>query len=115
LWDKRALLNPFRTGLFAWQLLSHKLLRYLSFLPLFLAAVLNWRLLGSGEIYVLGAASQVIFALCVLATFTGPRALGGSALPRYCVYFALLNWTSAVAAVKFLRGDKQVLWQPRLG
>ena len=28
LWDKRALLNPFRFGVFAWQMWSHKLLRY---------------------------------------------------------------------------------------
>src|SRR6185437_1903068 len=42
LWDKRALLNPMRFPLFSWQLVSHKLLRYLSVLPLTLAAVLNW-------------------------------------------------------------------------
>jgi hypothetical protein len=35
--------------------------------------------------------------------------------PRYCYYFMLLNWASAVALVRFLRGEKQVLWQPRTG
>ncbi len=39
--DKRALLNPLRYPLFSWQLASHKLLRYMSFLPLGAAAVLN--------------------------------------------------------------------------
>ncbi len=33
--DMRVLFNPFRFGFFAWQLLSHKLLRYLAFIPLF--------------------------------------------------------------------------------
>ncbi len=42
LWDKRRLLNPLRFPLFSWQLASHKLLRYLSFLPLGVAALLNW-------------------------------------------------------------------------
>ena len=35
--DMRALLNPLRYPLFSWQLASHKLLRYLSFLPLAIA------------------------------------------------------------------------------
>ena len=52
LWDKRALLNPLRFPLFSWQLVSHKLLRYLSVLPLSLAAVLNWLLLSRGWVYV---------------------------------------------------------------
>lgn len=115
LWDKRGLLNPFRFGLFAWQLGSHKLLRYLSFLPLLGALALNWLLLPEGLIYVAGAVGQVIFGLFVLAAITGPRALRGSALGRYCLYFALLNWASAVALTRFLRGQKQVLWQPRVG
>jgi cellulose synthase/poly-beta-1,6-N-acetylglucosamine synthase-like glycosyltransferase len=115
LWDKRALLNPFRSGLFAWQLGSHKLLRYLSFLPLAGAIALNWLLLREGPIYLAGVVGQVLFALFVLAAIAGPGALRGSALGRYCLYFALLNWASAVALTRFLRGHKQVLWQPRVG
>src|SRR5690606_20223324 len=56
LWDKRALLSPFHTGVFAWQLLSHKLMRYLAFLPLGVAAVLNWFLLDAGLFYQMAAA-----------------------------------------------------------
>jgi cellulose synthase/poly-beta-1,6-N-acetylglucosamine synthase-like glycosyltransferase len=115
LWDKRMLLNPLRSGLFAWQLWSHKLLRYLSFLPLALAVVLNWYLLPSGPIYVFGVVMQVLFAALALSALVGPRALGRSALGRYCFYFALLNWASAVAFTRFLRREKQVLWQPRVG
>jgi cellulose synthase/poly-beta-1,6-N-acetylglucosamine synthase-like glycosyltransferase len=115
LWDKRGLLNPLRTGVFAWQLGSHKLLRYLSFLPLAIAMILNWLLLGYGAVYVAGAIGQVLFALFVASAIAGPGALRGSALGRYCLYFALLNWASAVALTRFLRGHKQVLWQPRVG
>jgi cellulose synthase/poly-beta-1,6-N-acetylglucosamine synthase-like glycosyltransferase len=115
LWDKRGLLNPLRSGLFAWQLGSHKLLRYLSFLPLAGAIILNWLLLDRGLIYVAGAAGQVLFALFVGVAIAGPGVLRRSALGRYCLYFALLNWASAVALTRFLRGHKQVLWQPRVG
>ncbi|MES1263134.1 MAG: glycosyltransferase family 2 protein, partial [Peristeroidobacter soli] len=112
LWDKRGLLNPFRHGLFAWQLWSHKLLRYLAFAPLAAALVLNWMLLDHGPVYALAAAGQVLFALACVAAGAG---IGNFGPARYCFYFFLLNWASAVAFVRFLRGQKQVLWQPRVG
>jgi cellulose synthase/poly-beta-1,6-N-acetylglucosamine synthase-like glycosyltransferase len=115
LWDKRALLNPLRFPLFAWQLASHKLLRYLSFAPLFLAALINWILMPYRSIYALLAAGQCfVAALAVLAVW-GPRRLRELTLARYSHYFLLLNWASAVALGRFLRGEKQVLWQPRTG
>jgi cellulose synthase/poly-beta-1,6-N-acetylglucosamine synthase-like glycosyltransferase len=112
LWDKRGLLNPFRHGLFAWQLWSHKLLRYLAFAPLAAAVVLNWLLLDHGVVYTLAATGQLLFALACLAAGAG---LVNWAPARYCFYFFLLNWASAVAFLRFLRGQKQVLWQPRAG
>jgi cellulose synthase/poly-beta-1,6-N-acetylglucosamine synthase-like glycosyltransferase len=113
--DKRALLNPLRYPLFSWQLLSHKLLRYMSFLPLAVAAVLNWLLVGHGWIYDASAALQCCVALLALLAAGGPLRLRGIGLARYCYYFLLLNWASAVAFARFLRGEKQVLWQPRTG
>jgi hypothetical protein len=115
LWDKRALLNPFRFGLFAWQLWSHKVLRYLSFVPLAGAMALNWFLLDAGPIYIAAIGGQIAFATLVVTALVGPKAIGQSALGRYCFYFALLNWASAVALTRFVRGQKQVLWQPRVG
>jgi cellulose synthase/poly-beta-1,6-N-acetylglucosamine synthase-like glycosyltransferase len=114
LWDKRALFNPFRYGLFSWQLLSHKLLRYLSFVPLTVAAVAVWFLEPTlfSRLAQLGA---LAFALLIALALVGPRSLADSALARYCYYFFLLNWSSAVAFGKFLAGKKQVLWQPRVG
>jgi len=115
LWDKRALLNPFRFGLYAWQLWSHKLLRYLSFLPLAAAMVINWLLLPQGGIYMIGVVAQVGFAILCVAALSGVRGVGQFSVTRYCFYFFLLNWASAVAFVRFVRGQKQVLWQPRVG
>jgi len=115
LWDKRSLLNPLNSGLFAWQLWSHKVLRYLGFLPLTAAIALNWWLLSTGPIYIAGIVGQILFAALILATLVGPRVFRQSPLARYCFYFALLNWASAVAFTRFLRGQKQVLWQPRVG
>jgi len=115
LWDKRVLLNPLRFPLFSWQLASHKLLRYLSFLPLALAAVLGCFLAPQGLIYSLFVAGVVCFALLAAAAVRGPKGIRELGLARYCYYFLLLNLASAVALGRFLRGQKQVLWQPRTG
>jgi len=115
LWDKRTVFNPLRFPLFSWQLASHKALRYLSFLPLAAAAVMNWLLVKRGWIYGVLAVGQCCTAVLALLAVGGPPRLRRFFLARYCYYFLLLNWASAVALVRFLRGQKQVLWQPRTG
>src|SRR5579862_517143 len=106
LWDKRSLLNPLRFPLFSWQLVSHKLLRYLSFVPLGLAAVINWLLVPQGALYAMLAVGQCCLALLALLAVAGPQRLRRFPLARYCHYFLLLNWASAVAVSRFLRGEK---------
>jgi cellulose synthase/poly-beta-1,6-N-acetylglucosamine synthase-like glycosyltransferase len=113
--DKRSLLNPLRYPLYSWQLVSHKLLRYLSFMPLGIAALLNWVLLPAGGLFEILALLQCCAALLTYLVLRGPKRLRGFGLARYCYYFLLLNWASAVAFGRFLRGEKQVLWQPRVG
>jgi hypothetical protein len=51
----------------------------------------------------------------LLLARSGRHSVAGMELPVYCQYFALLNWASAVAFFRFLRGEKKVLWQPRQG
>jgi cellulose synthase/poly-beta-1,6-N-acetylglucosamine synthase-like glycosyltransferase len=113
--DKRSLLNPLRYPLYSWQLVSHKLLRYLSFMPLSIAALLNWVLLSAGGIFEILALLQCCTALLTYLVLRGPKRIRSFGLARYCYYFLLLNWASAVAFGRFLRGEKQVLWQPRVG
>ena len=114
LWDKRALFNPLRFGVFSWQLLSHKLLRYLSFVPLLVAAASVW-LIEPSPLYGLIVAGEIAFVFLVVLALAGPGPLANNSVSRYCYYFFLLNWSSAVAFVRFLSGKKQVLWQPRVG
>ena len=64
LYDKRELLNPFRYGLFAWQLLSHKLLRYLAFIPLLGLIVFNSLIAGEHLFYACFFALQLV-GLCI--------------------------------------------------
>jgi cellulose synthase/poly-beta-1,6-N-acetylglucosamine synthase-like glycosyltransferase len=113
--DKRSLLNPLRYPLFAWQLLSHKLLRYAVFLPLVGALLFNAL---AASLHPLYAALLVLhLAAYALATlghlFRRLPARASKLLAPY--YFVVLNAACAVAFWKFLTGRKIVLWKPREG
>jgi len=61
------------------------------------------------------AALQCCVGALVLVAVYGPARLRRLGLAHYSYYFLLLNWASAAAFGRFLRGEKQVLWQPRTG
>jgi len=108
---KRHLLNPFRFGAFAWQLGSHKLLRYLS--PVFwaVALVANAALALQGQYTVLLAAQVSILALGLLGFLPLGR-FGNFRLLAQPYYFLLTNVASAVSLFRFLRGERIVTWTP---
>lgn len=113
--DMKQLLNPFHYGLFAVQLISHKLLRYLAFIPLLWLAFTNLLLLEEGGIYTLFFLGQVAF---YLLAWLGRRYDDEKNRPFYLTlpyYFCLLNLASAHAAWRYVRGEKQVIWAPRVG
>ena len=113
--DKAALLNPLRFGIFAWQLFSHKVLRYLAFLGMIGAFVANFALSWSeGGIWTLIQTGQVIFYMTAgygqlmnRLGQTPPKLVG------LAYYLCVLNLASALAFWQFLQGKKQVTWKPR--
>lgn len=114
LWDKRSLLNPFRRPLLAFQLFSHKVLRYLAFVPLTTLLISSVALGLSEPFYASAAVAQI--GMYLLAAL-GWRSAGenGGRLVGIPYYFALLNVASAHAVLKFLSGQKQSTWAPRTG
>lgn len=113
--DMRSLLNPLRYPLFAWQLISHKLLRYLAFLPLAGLLVFNALLFvqhGSyGEFLILQIAAYALAAIGYLFRRSGT----GMSKLLVPYYFVVLNVACVVAFWKFLGGQKMVVWNPRKG
>ncbi len=115
LWDMRRLLNPKEHGLFSLQLLTHKVLRYLGILFIAGAFISNELILTKSRLY------QVIFLL--QAIFFGGALLGhmrekmgvSSGILYIPYYFCLINIAAGHALIRFLRGEKQVLWTPRKG
>lgn len=113
--DKRQLLSPLCSGVFALQLISHKLVRYLSFLPLVVSLAVGVLLLSHGGVYPWLLSGQI--AVLILAG-VGWRRSGeaeGGLLVRLSLYFVLVNAASAVATGRFLRGERVAIWNPRVG
>lgn len=115
LFDMRQLLWPGGNPLFAWQLWSHKVLRYLCFWFLLVAYVTNWLLLGNGEGYTVMLVLQHAGYVGALAAPRTKRAGVWGKLLTFSRYFVLLNLAAAHAFAKFLLGKKQVVWTPRKG
>ena len=111
--DMIGLFNPVRYGLFSWQLVSHKLLRYLAFIPMLILLVLNPLFLADGGLYVLLCVAQLAFYLLACAGYKGM--LGNLGILKTPYYFLLINIAAAQAFLKFCRGEKQVIWTPRVG
>lgn len=110
--DMKHLFNPFQYGVFSLQLVSHKLLRYMAFIPLLLAFISNG-FITHHTFYALTFLIQILFYGCAafvsLNDGTKNRWLG------LANYFCLINIASAMAFAKFLKREKIVLWKPRVG
>ena len=112
LWRHRSMLNPLRSGFYAVQLVSHKVLRYL--VPLFLLLILaaSAALARESLFYAASLAAQVLFYALAALGWAFERAgvhLRPLALPHY---FVLANLASLVAFYKFLRGERYARWEP---
>ena len=112
LWRHRAMLNPRRSGFYAIELLSHKVLRYLA--PALLIAILlsSAALASQSDFYFIVFVLQALF---YLLAFIGWMAEGFGihqrliALPHY---FVLANLAVVLAFIKFLRGERYARWEP---
>jgi cellulose synthase/poly-beta-1,6-N-acetylglucosamine synthase-like glycosyltransferase len=115
LFDMRKLLAPWQDPLFAWQLWSHKVLRYLCFVFMITAYISNALLFGKNYLYqalfVMQNAAYVLAIATPILERNGIR----SRIFTLSRYFLLLNVAAAHAFGKFTLGKKQVIWTPRKG
>lgn len=106
-----SLLNPFRYGLFSWQLASHKLCRWL--LPFAVIAVL----ISSAFLWKAGLFYRVFLIIQLIGYTAGSLSyLGGRATRlgplKLASFFVLGNVATLVAWWKFCLGDRFVAWEP---
>jgi cellulose synthase/poly-beta-1,6-N-acetylglucosamine synthase-like glycosyltransferase len=110
--DKSALLDPVRFGVFACQLWSHKVLRYLAPFFQLSALIANLVLSASGGLWGYLLATQIGFYTAALVAH-GRRGNDLPGLITAIYYLNLVNLASGLAFVQFLQGKKKVTWNPR--
>ncbi len=112
LWRHRAMMNPRRSGFYAIQLLSHKVLRYL--VPLFLMALFaaSAFLAPRSWFYAVLLLAQLFFYLAAVVSLSLEKAGIHSRLLALPQYFVLANLASLLAVYKFLRGERYARWEP---
>jgi len=106
-----SLLNPVRYHLFAWQLLSHKLCRWLVPFAMIVALMANGYLAASSSFYRAILLMQVGFyalALVYIGTQRVPR-LGMLRIPSF---FVMVNISILDAWLRYFRGERIVSWNP---
>lgn len=112
LWRNRKMLNPFRSGFYAIQLISHKVFRYAVPLFLFLTLISSAILSFSNLFFTVFFALQVMFYLMALVAWIiekNGKKLGVLAIP---LYFCLANLASVIAFYRFLKGENYARWEP---
>ena len=115
LYDKKNLLNLFRFPIVAWQLFSHKVLRYCAFFPLIWLLFFNVLVVEKQPFYLWFLVLQL---LCYVWAASGhllrrlPHTASKLLIPYY---FVVLNIACVIAIWKFLHGQKIVFWKPRGG
>lgn len=112
LWRNREMMNPLRSGFYAVQLISHKLLRYL--VPLVLIVCFGASLLlATGSIfYAAVLIVQIFFYAAALISWLLERIGIRSRLLALPQYFVIANLASLIAIYKFLRGERYARWEP---
>lgn len=112
LWRNRDMMNPFNSGFYAVQLISHKLLRYA--VPILLAAmfIANSVLIPSSGFYSTLFALQALFYILAVAGWIIEIAGLRSRILSIPQYFLLANLASVIAFYKFLRGERYESWEP---
>jgi cellulose synthase/poly-beta-1,6-N-acetylglucosamine synthase-like glycosyltransferase len=109
---ERRFLNPWRYGRFAWQLWSHKLLRYASPFFWLVALCTNFALALRDPLYVPLLAAQVAVIVAGAAGFVLHSRLAKLGLLSKPYYFLLTNLASLLAALRYARGERMVTWKP---
>jgi cellulose synthase/poly-beta-1,6-N-acetylglucosamine synthase-like glycosyltransferase len=112
LWRHRAMMNPLRSGLYAIQLLSHKVMRYL--VPFFLILILlaSVALAPRSLFYAVVLLAQLLFYATAALSYALERFGVHTRLLALPQYFLVANLASLIAGYKFLSGERYARWEP---
>jgi cellulose synthase/poly-beta-1,6-N-acetylglucosamine synthase-like glycosyltransferase len=108
----RQLLNPFKSGFYALQLLTHKVLRRLVFLPLLILLITSPLLWNHGFLYQLATITQIAFyGLALCGFFFEKNKISSSKIFSIPLYFTMVYVASLVATYNLFRGQRILTWE----
>lgn len=112
LWRNREMLNPFRSGFYAVELISHKALRYS--VPLFLILILLSSAVSAiySNVFAIAFALQILFYLTAFVAWILEKSGKHPGILAIPLYFVLANLAALIAFYKFLRGNNVARWEP---
>jgi cellulose synthase/poly-beta-1,6-N-acetylglucosamine synthase-like glycosyltransferase len=110
LWSMRDMLNPFKYGVFALRLWSHKVLRW--WVPVALVAVFiaNVMLVDKHWVYGLTLGVQLAFYTLALGGFLLRRKRRQPFMLRIPFYFCLVNYASGIGLMEAMIGKSYTTW-----
>ena len=106
-----SLLNPFRYHLFAWQLVSHKLCRWLIPFAMIVALASNVVLAPSSMFYRGTLFVQVAF-YALAASYLATKRLPSFGMLRLPSFFVMVNVSILDAWFRYFCGERIVSWNP---
>jgi len=111
LWRHRSMMNPLRSGFYAVELFSHKVLRYVVPFLLLIILISSAALAPRSIFYMLALIAQLCFYAAALASWLLERMSVRTRLLALPQYFVLANLASVIALYKFLRGERYARWE----
>ena len=98
------LMNPFKYGFFSFQLISHRLFRWI--MPLFLLGVLISNIFLGGIFYRIILCLQLVF---YIGTLVNLLIYKKKLLAPF--YFVFINFAIVVGFLKFIIGKREIIWE----
>jgi glycosyltransferase involved in cell wall biosynthesis len=105
------MLNPFQYGMFAWQLFSHKLCRWLVPFAMIGAGISNAVLATQSSVYAMLLVGQLLFYVTATA-YALFHWMPKSSVLRLPSFFVLVNLSILDAWMRYFRGDRVFRWEP---
>lgn len=115
LWRNLSMMNPFKSGFYAIELISHKVFRYAVPIFLFLLLFSSAFLSVNSTFFAVFLILQIGIYLLALIAWILERAGRSPGILAIPLYFVLTNLASLVGFYKFLSGERYARWEPIRG
>ena len=111
LFYRRSIMNPFCFGIFSFELLSHKLMRW--YVPFFLITLFLTNIfLIDIDFYLLTFVSQAVFYFLAILALLKCGNIHEKILGKIPLYFSTVNAAILIAWFRYIIGIRQEVWNP---